>query len=213
MALGFRGKIHWRDMSEYLVHITRRQPFFQIIGSGELLAKNSFGAARNIRGLGGSQKSICMSEIPLDYLSRLIERRGEYGIGFTKKFVIGSGGAPVWYLRKEGVVADTFRKLVERATKERSAIDPLDPIWRATPYVDYPGDYGDRRYEFEWEREWRMAGGGSLVVAPGLVTFLFAPEDDHTRVARSWVNGDLPAMIDAKWPMEKIQRVLSDRKL
>ncbi|WP_181308640.1 abortive infection system antitoxin AbiGi family protein [Nonomuraea fuscirosea] len=213
MALGFRGNNHWRDMSEYLVHITQRQSFFRIIEDGMLLAVRPFGAARNIKGLGDSQRSVCMSEIPLDYLYRLIGRRGEYGIGFKKHVVTRSGGAPVWYLRKEGAVANNFRKLVERATRERTAIDPNDPIWLATPYVDYPGDYGDRRYEFEWEREWRVSGGVPLEVAPGLVSFLFAPEADHARLAQSWADDGLPALIDAKWPMGKIQRVLADSEL
>jgi hypothetical protein len=200
-------------MSEYLVHITNRQAFFQIVESGAILAKNPFGAARYTRGLGDSQRSVCMSEIPLDYLYRLLERRGDYGIGFKKRVVIVSGGAPVWYLRKEGAVADNFRKLVARATLAGTAIDPVDPIWLATPYVDYPGDYGDRRYEFEWEREWRLAGGKPLAVEPGLVSFLFVPEADQARLTRSWGSSAVPALIDAKWPMGKMQHVLADSEL
>jgi len=108
-------------------------------------------------------------------LDRLVLRRSRYGIGFRQDFLVSNGGARVWYLDVEGEVADSFGELVR--AKLSGAIDAIDPLWRLTPFVDFPGDYGTKRYEFQWEREWRVPGG--LAFTPEDVAFLFLPHELH----------------------------------
>ena len=114
---GYRGRPDWRDMSEYVVHFAKdfdgRDAYtnmLQILGSGHLQpGPAAFGAGRGLDALGDSQRSVSFSEIPLDLLERLVERRSKYGIGFTQKFLVGRGGARVWYLDMEGVAARVWR--------------------------------------------------------------------------------------------------------
>jgi hypothetical protein len=211
MSLGFRGNDEWRDMSEYLVHLTNQVAFRRILRDGELRASpKSFGAARRVRDVEVPQQSVCLSEIPLDYLSRLVDRRGNFGVGFAKRSVAMTGGAPVWYLRKDSPVAAVFKRLVENACgQDGRPISQDDPVWDLTPYIDFPGSYWDTEYEFEWEREWRIEG---LKVNVDEVRFLFAPEQYHRETALLWT-GPTPAIIDTTWPMARIQQILADRNL
>lgn len=217
MGLGYRGNASWRDMSEYAVHFTKATDgedayhvMLRILPEGRLRpGPNPYGAARRITKLRDSQRSACFSEIPLDMLDRLVLRRSRYGIGFRQDFLVSNGGARVWYLDLEGEVADAFDEL--KQAKLSGAIDATDPLWRLTPFVDFPGDYGTKRYEFQWEREWRVPGG--LAFTPEDVAFLFIPEelhgparvffDDHRR-HNTGPSYDCP-LIDPAWSVEQIQ--------
>lgn len=55
--------------------------------------------------------------------------------------------------------------------------DPKAPVWKMTPMIDVPGQYGLTRYEFIWEREWRHVGTFSF--KPDDVAFLLIPEELH----------------------------------
>jgi len=88
--LGYRGNPAWRDMSEYVVHFCgTRQALVAILTSGAIEGRTPFGWAREFeqerdaaqrRGERlvdyPTQKSVCLSEVPLDLLDRLIGRRG-----------------------------------------------------------------------------------------------------------------------------------------
>jgi hypothetical protein len=131
--LGYGGHEDWRDMSEYLVHLTDRVSFDRILQEEVLVPGDKpFGAAANL--LPESHRAVCLSEIPLDRLDRLVERHGEYGVGFRKSYV---REAPVWYVPRGTFIADSFRELVR--TSMEGGIDPDDMIWRLTPFVDNPG--------------------------------------------------------------------------
>jgi hypothetical protein len=216
--LGYRGNAGWRDMSEYAVHFTKATDIedaydvmLRILWDGRLRpGPNPYGAARRIPQLSDSQRSACFNEIPLDMLDRLVQRREtSYGIGFQQDFLVASGGARVWYLDNEGDVPGSFRALMERKTS--AGIDTTDPFWRRTLFVDFPGSYGTTRYEFEWEREWRVPGG--VAFAPEDVAFLFVPEElhgpaqsffeDHRR-ENTGPSYDCP-LIDPVWSIERIQ--------
>ena len=103
--MGYRGHDDWRDMSDYVVHFTKLNNgvssydgMLGILASGKIEARSKFGCATNVNGLGESQRCACFSEIPLDMLDRLVDRRSKYGIGFHQHTVIPKGGARVWYL-------------------------------------------------------------------------------------------------------------------
>jgi hypothetical protein len=52
-----------------------------------------------------------------------------------------------------------------------------DPVWWVAPFIDIPGEHPGKRYEFEWEREWRHVGNFPFKVDE--VDFLIIPEAEH----------------------------------
>jgi hypothetical protein len=184
-------------------------------GFGRLVpGPGAFGAARDVDVLYEYQRCVCFSEIPLPLLERLVDRRSRYGVGFRQDSLVTKGGARVWYLDKDGSPAVAFRVLV--ASKRLEGVDPDDPLWRLTPLVDFPGDYGSTQYRFEWEREWRVPH--EVVFEPRDVAFIFLPEGEHS-AARAFFqqaeqdetgpNYTCP-FIDPLWPMERIQEAATN---
>ncbi len=177
--MGYRGHSDWRDMSEYVVHFSRDVPggvsaygsMLSILASGKLGARSRFGAARKLDALGDTQKSACFSEIPLDRLDRLVERRSRYGIGFRQDVLVQAGGGRVWYLDSETEPALALQSLIGQ--KLGPPMDVSSPLWNLTPFIDFPGTYGSTEFHFEWEREWRVPGG--LAFAPQQVPSCSSP--------------------------------------
>jgi len=171
----------WHDMSDYVVHFTRdyhgRSAYDNMLGilsAGMLRAGNAFGIARQ-RAPYASQRAVCFSEIPMHLVSRLAARRGEYGIGFTKVFLLERGGGPVWYVERDGRAAKALGRLMAFAQSGDPAV--AASMWTITPFVDAPGDYANGTYRFEWEREWRHVGDLSFSVTDP--AFLVIPERLH----------------------------------
>jgi hypothetical protein len=219
MPLGYRGNEAWRDMSEYVVHFTRDsdrsalENMLAILGSQRLVPGGAFGAGRRLDATGAPQESVCFSEIPLDRLDRLVERRGtKYGIGFRQDVLVAAGGGRVWYVDKDGDVASAVNRVIGLAMGP--PFEPDHPIWHLTPLIDFPGEYGQTQYRFEWEREWRVPGG--LDFATGDVAFLFVPEEQHGAARTFFANPETehlgPAyhcpILDPLWPDERIQEAL-----
>ena len=167
----------WTDMSDYLVHFTKsgsseRKPYDNIISilSGQVLKAGSpFGAAR----VQGGQEAVCLSEVPLGLLGRLVDRRSPCGIGFTKEFITGLGGSPIWYVEKDGPQHLALKRLLTEARRGGE----VAPLFKITPFIDVKGDYPSSSYRWEWEREWRVAGDFRFAVED--VAFLFLPEEHH----------------------------------
>ena len=171
----------WHDMSDYAVHFTKaykgRSAYDNMLGilsGGSLRARNAFGIARR-KAPRGTQHAVCFSEIPMHLASRLAKRRGPYGIGFTKEFLLKRGGAPVWYAERGSVAALAVDALVADGL---ASGNPAAPIWTVTPFIDSPGLYGSSSYRFEWEREWRHIGDLRFAVSDP--AFLVIPESLHS---------------------------------
>lgn len=168
-------------MSDFLVHFTHtKDELKQIFDDACVKASGPFGAAKGI----GSpalppQKSVCLSEIPLDYLDRLVDRHGSYGIGFRKAWAIEKNATRVWYLDKDSAVAD---KVVDWAQAGGPGAWEDDPIYSLTPFIDYVGTFNGVRHEFEWEREWRVNGDLAFMF-PRNVPFIFVPESEIASVS------------------------------
>lgn len=172
----------WRDMSEWVVHFTSTPgALAAILADREIRASGPFGWARSISQVRGAHMSACLSEIPLDHLGRLTERRGMWGIGFTKSFVAGAGGARVWYL-EEGV--GPGKELFDAVGGQLRAQDFNDPLWRLTPFIDPLADGHPFTYRFDWEREWRVVGG--LSFEPDDVAFVVTPDGEGA----TWIGLD-----------------------
>ena len=209
-------------MSEYAVHFTKDDAttsaycvMINILATGQLKASGPFGAARRLDALGDTQEAVCFSEIPLDKLDRLVERRSSFGIAFKQGFLVSKGGARVWYVDNEGQVARTLRGMV--SSRAVPGMDLADDFWKLTPFVDYPSSSYD--YRFEWEREWRVPGG--LSFAPDDVAFLFMPGELHA-TARSFMQnalhentgpGYLCTYLDPEWSDEHLQGVFEQAQL
>jgi len=181
MQLGSKGNTGWLDTSDFLVHFTKDtgtsnayDNMLTILSSQHLRrGDQSFGFARTSHiPASGTQQSVCMSEVPLGYLRRLIRNRSKYGIGFPKKVLTSKGATPVWYLEEDSVPAKALHELMRRET------DPSSPLWKLTPNVDeLRGDGGPGTYRFEWEREWRV--NSDLHFNFEDVAFLFMDETYH----------------------------------
>jgi hypothetical protein len=200
----------WPDLSEFAVHLTKPSAegdaysnLGRIVESGVLLpGPRSFGAARWLDKINDSQRCVCFSEIPLHLLQRLVERRSSYGIGFTQEFIVRSGAARLWYVDNAGPVGKGLRAFL-RAKRREGDLD--DPIWTFTPFIDFPGDYGEAWYHFEWEREWRVPA--EISFSGEDVAFLLVPEEKHRAVRRSFTRLACP-LIDPCWPLERTQRAM-----
>lgn len=190
-------------------------PWISILGAGKLRpGSKPLGVARQIPELIDHHCVVCFSEIPLDMLDRLIERRSLYGVGFRKDFLVARGGAPLWYLDKDSPQGQLVYDLVQ--SRAREEIDPEDPLWRLTPFIDNPGNYKGKQYRFEWEREWRVVG--ELDFEPDDVTFLFLPEDEHEKARQFFADVEIEhsgpayhcAYIDPRWEIDRIQDALTN---
>ena len=212
--MGYRGHADWRDMSDYVVHFTKDNAgvsaydsMISVLASGNIEARSSFGCATNVNGLGQSQHCACLSEIPLDMLDRLVERRSKYGIGFHQRTVLPKGAGRVWYLDQGTPHRDAMQSLVSSAMT--GGVELTDALWRVTPFADNTAP----NYHFEWEREWRIPGG--LVFAPSDVAFLFVPESLHPQAAAFLATGGGGAgpaytcpILDPLWDDVQIQAAL-----
>jgi hypothetical protein len=207
----------WEDISEHVVHFTKathdRDDYDNMMGilwDRVLKAGGPFGFAKNMAPDRNSQQSVCFSEIPLHRLERLADKRGDYGIGFTKRFLIAEGGGPVWYVEKDGPTYAALQQLVKRA-----ADMPDDPLWRIAPLIDAPGNYPMCKYRFEWEREWRCVGSLQFTVEE--VAFLILPEKHHEAASGFFHNaimdnfgpGYLCPYLDPRWDRARVREALA----
>lgn len=225
--LGYRGNPGWRDMSEYVVHFCRtRDALIQIMTSDSVEGRNPFGWAREFeqerdaaqqRGEPlrsyPTQKSVCLSEVPLDLLDRLIDRRGPWGLGFTKQAVVDDGGAPVWYVEMDTPLANALSRHQASMTSDQRR------DWHMmTPLIDKVGEFPDGSvYRFEWEREWRVPRRLDLGV--GCPAFLFAPETEHTQLTTALTGLGTVAtqngvpLLDPTWHEAALQAALTRLRL
>lgn len=185
-----------------------------ILGDGFIRPfEEPHGAGKHIVELAGKHRSASFSEIPLHLLDRLVKARSVYGLGFRQEFLIGEGGARVWYLEEGGSVAEAMRALVEQRRQGGFGVD--DPLWDATPFIDFP-DPAHPFKDWRWEREWRVPGG--LKFAPDDVAFLFIPEELHAQARQFFVDAKvgntgpsyLCPYIDPTWDRARILDALNN---
>jgi hypothetical protein len=211
-------------MSDFVVHFTKPGPpyhdayqnMLSILGSRILVpGAEGFGIARKEKAVLETQRSVCFSEIPLDQLGRLVQRRSRYGIGFSKGFVRSRGGAPVWYVEFGSSAHSAVKHLMQKAL---AAPEPRkEPIWAMTPFIDIKGNPPEAPYNylFDWEREWRVPG--LLRFTEYDVAVLFLPEELH-KTARSFFEwavqenqgpGYFCPILDPDWSAPQIAEALA----
>jgi hypothetical protein len=232
-------------MSEYVVHFTkdngarpplpqnasdrtrfyrriegdRRSPYWNMLAilyEGHLKPghKRSFGSARHLAWLGDMNHAVCFSEVPFTYLRRITNRYSQYGIAFKQKFLAARLGARVWYLDVGSIHEKVWLDLLANHEARR---DPNDNFWGLATCVDRAGYHGGTRYEFEWEREWRIPGPVGLEFTPDDVGFLFLPSELHDAARRFFESavadnrgpGYFCPYIDARWAPDRIEAALA----
>jgi hypothetical protein len=217
--LGTLGGANWLDLSDYLVHFAKGEDAFRTmlaILSRRVLKRgpSPFGCAvKHPQVDMDTQRAVCLSEIPLGFLHRLVKRRGtKYGIGFHKQFVLKSGGAPLWYLQRGTPQQKIILDMMRRAS---SPFDPAASIWQLTPFIDFPSGK-PFTYDFRWEREWRVASDLHFKVED--VAFLFIPESLHKDAwdffdeAQDTNTGPgyFCPYIDPTWDVKKVKEALKE---
>jgi hypothetical protein len=187
MVLGYRGHADWRDMSDYVVHFTKgdtddlsKETLARIIADGEVKAMTEVGLAKDMYMVEADQRCACFSEIPLDRLDRLVERRSRFGIGYRQELLLAQGGGRVWYVPRDTPLESQVDALKQRVV---AAKDWNHPFWQVAPFIDRPGDYEGTPYWFEWEREWRVPGG--FTFDPSQVAFTFMPRSTTAALVMS----------------------------
>jgi len=135
-------------MSNPLAHFSSPLPprtaydgMMRILGVRRLVARSAFGLVHERTPDADTQKAVCFSEAPLHLLGRIADRHSECGIVFRKDFIRRAAGNPILYAHGDGAVAAAIQQLVDAAGG-----DPGAPIWRLTPFVDRPGQYGASSY-------------------------------------------------------------------
>jgi hypothetical protein len=210
-------------MSNYVVHFTKPSGnrtdydnMMSILYKSTIFALNPFGICRQDAPEIETQKTVCFSEIPLHLLQRLSERRGRYGIGFSKQFILAKGGGPIWYVEHNSQREIALKELINLALETSNPQEHL--IWSLTPFIDSTGDYPRSTYRFEWEREWRIAG--NLKFQENDVAFLILPEQDHGRARgffyRFAEENPGPSYqcpyIDIGWELDRVRRTLENNQ-
>lgn len=183
-------------------------PMMDILGSGAIKARKPFGAAKNVAGLGDSQYAVCLSEVPFGQWKRLTAKRSLYGIGFHQS-VIKKKGARVWYVDKDSRQERAVKKAVAQGIAN---LKKTDPIWKLTPFIDFPGRYFHANYQYEWEREWRVVG--DLDFEPTDVAFLLLPARLHHRALQFFVDAEFGQTgpgyfcpyVDPRWTRKQVDR-------
>lgn len=209
------GRINpaWKDMSKFVVHFTRESSdnsaflnSLAILYARNIEARTAFGAGRK---LPPARKSVCFSEAPLHELARIAKGRGMHGIGFRKEFLVERGGGPILYAYKDTDHAKAIDRMVREAVDE-----PDHPVWSIAPFVDLPGTYGNSKYLFEWEREWRVVG--DLEFDTEDPAFLIIPEAEHDAARGFFDDAEADDIgpnykckfIDPFWDEDKIRETL-----
>lgn len=214
-----RYKKNWEDMSDYLVHFSSGpdktsayKAMMGILHSRQIKAINPFGFAKKSAPNKDTQKCVCLSETPLHLLERISEKRGPYGIGFSKSFIAHRGGNPILYALQGSPLLNSFENLLIIALEKSD--DFADEFWEIAPFIDKVISNKSIKYEFEWEREWRHRG--NLSFKTNDVSFLIIPENNQEAARRFFqgTEGDNTGpnyqcpYIDIDWSLDKIRKAL-----
>lgn len=221
--LGSRGNKGWLDLSDYVVHFTKGgedkgyETVMSILWQQRLArGPSAFGAATRVSEIAETQRVVCFSEVPVGFLERIsLRRKSKYGIGFTKRFLLDRGGAPLWYLEHGTPQQQALSRIIDEARKRGPS--GKDPVWSLTPFVDFPsGPSSPYTYDFRWEREWRVATDVDFKIDD--VAFLLIPEENDEPAASFFADavsansgpGYFCPYVDPTWSVERVQQSLRE---
>jgi hypothetical protein len=108
---------------------------------------------------------VCFTEAPLHQIKTFIGKiegrnieLGPYGLVFTKDFISSKGGNPALYIdtHHDSTLRKAAVALFNQAQEDGFDDSPLTPL---LPFINIFGKTTTgARYDFYWEREWRVVG-------------------------------------------------------
>ena len=206
------------DLSRFVIHLTRddREDF-----EGGASAADNFSAIVSDRTIHAyrphclHEKRIpkkykqelsvcCFTEAPLSELHLLTRRipgrhiqLSEYGLVFSREFLVSNKAQPALYINSYG--GNSW--LREAADKVCDIAEDHDfrrgKLWRLLPYLNAMHE----RYDFTWEREWRVLG--DLKFAPKDIVCIILPENNEEEWKRKFLRRGVP-VISPGWSTERI---------
>lgn len=137
----------------------------------------------------------CFTEVPLSelhLLTRYIRGRriklSEYGLVFSREFLISQGAQPALYINSYG--GDS--SLREAADKLWDIAEGHDfrrgKLLRLLPYLNAMHE----RYDFTWEREWRVLG--DLEFKPRDIVCVILPENNEEERKSKFLKRGVPVI-------------------
>jgi hypothetical protein len=215
------------DLSRFIVHLTRdtredfedgataRKNLLSILKDRRIKARTAHCLHR--RKLEQAPAAVrrvfqvtCFTEVPLNQIHLLtqpIARRRiqleSYGLVFEKSFLVQQGAQPALYINgysgRNATLRDAVDTIFELAVKKKFR----GKIWRILPFVNAMHE----RYDFTWEREWRIAG--PLAFRPqDLVCLILPPGGKEPRLRELLAKRGI-AVISPGWIYEQIVAELS----
>jgi hypothetical protein len=221
LDIAVRGR---RDLSSFLVHLTRDLPaagardnLVSILRRGRIEARTPFGYAKTIAtrkpSLAVSQSVVCFSEAPLSEVARLAGPMpgrqyplAEYGVAFKKSVARARGVNPVWYFEIGSAVDTALQNLFNQAVVSESPM--LQPMWSLFPFMEGTGRlHSGRMKEFSWEREWRHVGDFEFERQE--LALVIAPEPAHRALTGTYG----VHCVDVNWTFDRmLDQLLSARR-
>jgi hypothetical protein len=217
------------DFSRFVVHLTRddRASFT----SGGATARKNFVTILKERRIGAFKSHClhhkkvdelsndkikkafnvaCFTEVPINQLRLLVgEIPGRdielepYGFVFTREFLVKKGAQPAIYVNSYGrnmYVREAVDAIFDNAVRQKFT----GRGWRLLPFVNAMHE----RYDFTWEREWRVQGDVKFAVGD-LVCAILPPDEDDIRevLGKAGV-----AAISPNWTYERIVEELASQQ-
>jgi len=208
------------DLSRFIVHLTRddrrdfthgataRQNFLSIYQDKVIRSYRHH--CLHMHQLDGLPRKIqqafnvvCFSEVPLNQVHLLTQpiegRRTElsaYGFVFRKTFLIEKGAQPALYINGYAgnrILRDAVNDVLDRAIAGRFQY----PLWQILPFVNAMHE----RYDFTWEREWRIAG--PLQFEHRDLVCVILPEKGEQKLKKRMAKAGI-AVISPGWIYEQI---------
>jgi hypothetical protein len=214
------------DVSRFMVHLTRddredypqggtaRANLTSILRERRVLAVAPHctfnrGVAKLPEKIARRFNTACFTETPLNQLHLLVReipgrrvKLSSYGVCFRKEFIVQQGGQPALYINEYDGNTWLRECVDELFTRSVSAKKLTKPLWRILPFVNSMHE----RYDFSWEREWRVLGDLNFLTRDIVCVILPADREAplKERMARQGI-----ATISPGWTYEQIVAELS----
>lgn len=209
------------DISRFVVHLTRddrktftngaspRANFLAIIKSREIYSIRphclfNVQVKKLPKEVRDKFNVACLTETPLNQLHLLVGaipgRQIElepFGFVFTKEFIAAKGGQPAIYVNSYNQKV-WLRESTDALFQTACVDGKLTPkLWRLLPFINAMHE----RYDFSWEREWRVRNGLKFALADLVCVILPSEGEDDLKekFAKSGI-----AVISPGWAYEQI---------
>ena len=135
---GFKRKDR-PDYWEILTHFCSRDEFISILNDNQIKASPTGYYKKD---------AICFTETPIVYASEIRKKHGDYGFSFEMNSILENGGQPVIH------ITDNLRHKQEYGKGFAEELKPFIQLLRIPQIAPIYANL--KRYNFMYEREWRL---------------------------------------------------------